>query len=87
VNGARTARRRGGAWHGANRGLLGRGASMGKARGPRAARDLMRRGVGRRTGAGAGAVSRRRARPARSYFAEPQFQHDLLQKFVLKCIK
>jgi hypothetical protein len=45
---------------------------------PRAARNLERRGVGRR--AGAGAASRRRVRPVRFQFAEPQFEHDLRQK-------
>jgi hypothetical protein len=63
VHGARTARQWGGAWRGANRRVSGRGAGLGKARGPRAARDLVWRGVGRSAGADAedaGARARRR---------------------------
>jgi hypothetical protein len=53
VHGARTMRRRGSAWSGQTEASRGVARAWGKARGPRAARELGRRGIGRRTGANA----------------------------------
>jgi hypothetical protein len=67
---------------------VGCGFDLGKARGPKAARDLGRRGVGRRAGVDAkgesvrawarsrGVTSRCKARLARFYFVEPQFEQE-----------